>query len=693
MKKISLLNARSIAASAIMLIICFMSTGACFANDNGQADKDKKVTVEYQYVTKDEVSSKEMSHLTKGLPSITAKENAKYLMVYDGNTGKTNTGDSVKLPLWLICLTAGGTAIFVISRKKMNSSKNAKVAILLVAGLVCSIPAAGLMEAKAYTSNKLKKYNFTQTLNIGDKLFQNMPKVEAGTLMGVIDTAELKDAPASPAGNNNPVENGNKKPDVQNPSDTDNGNSKKPDKVRLADKPADGTWYGTAFEGYGPESYGASIVKVEIEGGKIKSAEAIKHCATDVSYIDLAKKLLPLYKGKTVPDLDSIYQELSDKLSSGKKGPHTDAVTSATMTSKGYALAIKNAVERARKFAFDKKEQKIAYIKITGDNISSPGIDRTAVAEKSKLTNGKNADFDFVKYDIMMSNGTLEKEVKFSDLKKYGIEANYKQGETLKSDGKDNIILTVEDETGYASEKIRLHVNPKDERVEVRPTHALITFENSTDTPDTERIDIEKGKIVYDTKKTYNKKIKKVELFRDNKLIKEGEFKPVFNYWWFEIEDKDYNLGDKEKWEFRRYRIVTKINGDLKPGEPSKPDTPEKPKPSIVKNGYIPKTIKIIDKKSKSVIKKFDFEKGDWKNSSNKREWNDISQDIVSANDVNTRIEVEATNESGEKLKINDLKKMYMKNLKRGILTILINNPDGGDDYPENHLVISFTTK
>lgn len=156
-----------------------------------------------------------------------------------------------------------------------------------------------------------------------------------------------------------------------------------PQQPKLADKPANGIWYGTAFEGYGVEQYGASIVKVEIRDGKIKSSEAIKHCASDSDYINLSKKLLPTVKDKNTSDIDSIIKELSNE-EYKNHGEYADAVTGATRTSRGYAIAIKNAIERARKFEADKKEQKIAYIKITGDNADRPGFDRSKIAFKKR---------------------------------------------------------------------------------------------------------------------------------------------------------------------------------------------------------------------------------------------------------------------------------------------------------------------
>lgn len=453
----------------------------------------------------------------------------------------------------------------------------------------------------------------------------------------------------------------NKKPDVkpnpEKPNSKPDPNPKpKPEQPKLSDKPKDGIWYGTAFEGYGPEAYGASIVKVEIKDGKIKLAEAIKHCASDDYYIGLAKKLLPLVKDKNTSDVDSIIKELSN--GDGKnKGTYADAVTGATRTSKGYAMAIKNTIERARKFESDKKEQKIAYIKISGKNINRPNIDRIAIAEKSNLKNGTKANFDFVKYDVMISDGTIKEDVKFSELEKYGFTSNYKQGELLNTD-KDHIILTVKDETGYAVESIRLSVRPKVEKVKVRPTHALITFEKSNNPgeSETEQVKIEEDKFSYDTKKTYKRKIEKVELFKDDKVISAGVFKEGFNYWWFDKLKNDL-LKENEKWEFDNYKIITRIEQP----EISKPEEPKPPQPPQEVKDYYPAKYILKDKQTKEIVAEIEIDKAKWEKSPYS---NNVRKDILKKykgklNKDSFTVEVfNKDNQSLEVTSINVLNKM-----------------------------------
>lgn len=441
------------------------------------------------------------------------------------------------------------------------------------------------------------------------------------------------------------------KPNKDKPSpEKPNPDKPNPENPQLADKPANGIWYGTAFEGYGPEQNGASIVKVEIKDGKIKSAEAIKHCASDDYYIGLAEKLLPLLKDMKTSDIDSIVKELSN--GEGKnKGKHADVVTGATRTSRGYAIAIKNAIERARKFEFDKKEQEINYIKITGDNVNRPDFDRVAISGKSNLKNGTSANFDFVEYDIAMSDGTLKKKVKFSELKEYGIASNYKQGDILNTD-KDHITLNVIDKTGYAFESIELKVAPKEEKVKVRPTHAIITFEDSSE-PKTQKVDIQEDKFAYDLG-TFRRKIEKVELFKGNDVVSKGEFKEGFNYWWF--DKLQYQLKENEKWEFDNYKIITRVEENVVPN----PEEPIPQPPQQIKDYYPVKYI-FKDKQTQEKVAEINIE--EWgENSYSKNIKKDILKKYEGKLDKDS-FTVEVLNKANQQLKVKSIivlnKKMH----------------------------------
>lgn len=75
----------------------------------------------------------------------------------------------------------------------------------------------------------------------------------------------------------------------------------------------------------------------------------------------------------------------------------------------------------------------------------------------------------------------------------------------------------MKDETGYAVESIRLKVDPKIEKIKIRPTHALITFEKSgnTEKPDTEKIEIQLKNFYMITEKIYDRKIEKSNSLRE----------------------------------------------------------------------------------------------------------------------------------------------------------------------------------
>lgn len=303
------------------------------------------------------------------------------------------------------------------------------------------------------------------------------------------------------------------------------------------------------------------------------------------------------------------------------------------------------------------------------------------------LKNGIKADFDFVSYDIAMSDGTILKDVKFSELEKYNITSNYKQNEVLNSDNKDSITLTVQDETGYAVETIRLAVKPKVEKVKVRPTHALITFAKSADSGDaeTKKVDIQEDRFAYDLG-TFNQKIEKVELFKDDKLISTGVFHERFNYWWFDIK---YDLNENEMWEHDKYRITTRIVQPVVP-KPEKPESPnpeesEAPKPPQKIEDYYPAKYVFKDKKTKEKVAEIVLKNGEWagqyskkisdKEISNKYEdnLNNDSFEVEAFNKENQKIEVKSINVmNGGKIKMHEVKTIVSKEEDADERTLLV---------------------
>ena len=376
-----------------------------------------------------------------------------------------------------------------------------------------------------------------------------------------------------------------------------------PEKPQLADKPADGVWYGTVLEGYGTGQNGSSIVKVEIENGKVKSAEPVKHSGTGRDYILRSMEIFRSLKGKVYSEFKSIIAELSnDDLKN--RGQYADTVSTATRTARGYVMATEKAIERAKKFAADKKEHKVNYIKITGESEFDPGKDRISIQSKSKLKNNTAADFDFVRFDIGLSNGDVKKNVKFTELKDYGITSNYNQGDIIKTD-KDHINLEVTDESGYAFENIRLSVMPAVEKQIVRPSHILVTFKDENGTK-TQEIKILQGQLQYEF--STNRKIEKVELFKDNSNIAKGSWRENQGYYVF--DNFKYELGENELWDLTTYRLSLKnvnVPGNEKPEE-------EKPKvdDSNIKD-FVPAKIDVKDKNSGKVIKTIEVNQNEWK--------------------------------------------------------------------------------
>ncbi|MDY4128016.1 cell wall-binding repeat-containing protein [Peptostreptococcus porci] len=430
---------------------------------------------------------------------------------------------------------------------------------------------------------------------------KDVKKEEDKKLIGTI-VKPNKDKPSS-------VKPNTDKPNPDKPN-TDKPNPDKPNQEnpKLADKPADGVWYGTAFEGFGTRQNGATVVKVKIADGKIESVQYVKHGGEGEEYIKKSQKILEKLKGKSASDLDSIVKELSNG-DFHNKGEYADVVTGATKTARGYVIAAEKAIERARKYKDDKKDQKIAYIKIAGENEFDPSKDRVKISSQSEVNLEKNkpADFDFVLYDIGMSDGSVVKNVKFSELGKYGITSNFKQGQDLNLGDNTNFFdLEVKDESGYAMETINLSVSKGPEKKKVRPDYILVTFK---DGKNPEKINIVEGEHVYD--KTFDRAIEKVELYKDGKKLSDSEYRKLQSYYILEKFNDSYKLGKDEAWESTVYRLVARMKnnpggenpGEEKPGE-------EKPQGEI--KDLVPAKIVIKDKKSDKELATIDIKENEW---------------------------------------------------------------------------------
>ncbi|MDY5436328.1 cell wall-binding repeat-containing protein [Peptostreptococcus porci] len=457
---------------------------------------------------------------------------------------------------------------------------------------------------------------------------KDVKKEEDKKLIGTI-VKPNKDKPSSVKPNTdkpNPEKPNPEKPNPEKPN-TDKPNPDKPntdkpnqENPKLADKPADGVWYGTVFEGYGTEQNGSNIVKVEIEDGRVKSAEPIKHSGTGRDYIIRSKEIFKSLKGKVYSEFEAIISELSNE-DLKNRGKYADTVSTATKTARGYVMATEKAVERARKFATDKKQHTVEYIKITGNNEYDPGRDRIEIQSKSKLRNQTVADFDFVKFDILLSTGELKTDVKFTELKKYGIVSNYKQGQILNTDT-DHIYLEVKDESGYALEKIRLSVMPAVEKKKIRPDYILVTFEDKS----TQRIDIT-SEVVYD--KTFDKQIEKVELYKGSTLLSTGEHRRLQSYYYLD-KFANYQLGEDEEWESSFYRLVARV-----PEKQAETNTPHKV---------------VIKANNGDIIKEVAINSNDWETANKQLTISDIDLPSYYENKLN-ELTLEVLNEKNEIIK------------------------------------------
>ncbi|NMW84787.1 FMN-binding protein [Peptoniphilus sp. AGMB00490] len=321
--------------------------------------------------------------------------------------------------------------------------------------------------------------------------------------------------------------------------------------------PAEKTWFGTSDVnvGFNPKGAGPNILEVKIDEGLVKDIKVIKNGGLEEGYIRIAQRILLKLIDKDKNAILKIEAEIDKKLDNKNyTGEYVDVVSSATKTAKGYIRAVANAIDRSEKYSGDKNIQDIAYIKLSGNNEFSPEKYRNAIADKVKLVRGESADFDSIKFDIAYGNGLIRPNVKFSDLKKYGIETNYEQGQILNPEG-NQITIKAKDKSGYAEDWLTLFV-AESLKHEVTPTHFILTMPNGSE----DKFNIQKGSGVNLGGKTVNVKPTKAELFYNDKKIADGQWldKP-FEYWKFENFDTSV-LKEGEKFETSFYRFNTWVD-------------------------------------------------------------------------------------------------------------------------------------
>lgn len=297
-------------------------------------------------------------------------------------------------------------------------------------------------------------------------------------------------------------------------------------------KLADGTWYGTGTYSFYYSEKGPDIVKVSVKNGKIASAESIKEVEDD-GYRH-GKRILD--KAEGLSSTESLEKQLKER-----KGDAYDAVAGATLTAKGHLSSVSNALERSRKYRADKIEQKIDYF----DFETRPNAAVT----------GKTLDLSKTKLKINFKNGD-SKVVPFGEISKYGIFTSPKHGSALPAIGTTFMVNFKNDESLI---KMPIRMQVQKELKWAHATHILVKYKDGKQ----DRIDLNKDDFVYnfDSKGT----IDKMEIYRNDTLLAEGE-KKVSNSvsWEFDLSKVEVPEGF-DFWTFKTYRVNVKEEEDSSP--------------------------------------------------------------------------------------------------------------------------------
>lgn len=290
---------------------------------------------------------------------------------------------------------------------------------------------------------------------------------------------------------------------------------------------ADGVWYGTGAKDMYGLTRGTEVVKLTVEGGKIKSAENVIY-RNDPEYTR-GEKILKHIAGLT--DVDEIIKNVDKSL------VRYDGISGATETAKGQLSAAKNAVDRSRKFANDKKEQNIEYMQFKtrpNSNVSAGNLDLTATVITVK-EKGKNAV-----------------DVPFSEFHKYGIVAVPANGTLLSETGKEHIVHFKNEDNLL---DIYTKVFVKKEAVVRQPSKIVVTYDDAT----TKDIDINNDDFRYKLKA--EKGVKSVAIYDKDTKLSDGVYDVNRNEWILSLRKVELGAG-YTSWRFDDYVLTIDAGED-----------------------------------------------------------------------------------------------------------------------------------
>lgn len=187
----------------------------------------------------------------------------------------------------------------------------------------------------------------------------------------------------------------------------------------------DGDWYGTAISGQNFENDGPSVVMVTVANGKIQKVTSVLYTDDDAHYKEKKDRLLAMLAGLDTTGINTVNEQLREK-----KGKYYDAVASATVTAKGHMSAVMAALDNSVKSYQNKQNGNV-----------TPGSEKTVawmqiVGKPERQYFGEPIDLQETKLRLHFSDKS-EKEISFSEIERYGVTCNRKNGEVFMRDNPD----------------------------------------------------------------------------------------------------------------------------------------------------------------------------------------------------------------------------------------------------------------
>lgn len=295
---------------------------------------------------------------------------------------------------------------------------------------------------------------------------------------------------------------------------------------------ADGTWYGTGSEAFYYSANGPDVVRITVKNGKITEAENVVYQEDP----EWKTRGFNIFKATVKQgSIDGFEKQLKDR-----KGEMYDTVSTATETAKSQLSAMKNAVERSKKFKRDRMEQKISYLEF----VKKPNPRQT----------GSTLDLSGTVIKIHFSDGT-SKEVSYDKLHEYDITVSPQHGSQLPEVGKHFLI-----HFKNAGSMVDIPASAQVQKIAKyrTATKIVVTYEDNS----TQEISLNDKNFRYDFKAI--KKVKKMEIYSGNDLLREGTYNNELKVWEFDLRIVSVGNG-YDAWKYSYYSVKVEQGEDNSP--------------------------------------------------------------------------------------------------------------------------------